>query len=81
LYLADADHLDWGYIEMPPLLAVLGFISKLLGGTIFTVHIWGGLSGALTVIVVGEDRIKLKGNSVQPYFLPAWLFYAQVFYG
>jgi hypothetical protein len=24
LYLADADHLAWGYIEMPPLLAFLG---------------------------------------------------------
>ncbi len=64
LYLADADHLAWGYIEMPPLLAVLGYISKLLGGTVFTVHLWGGIAGALTVIIVGKTVLQLKGNTV-----------------
>lgn len=63
LYLADADHLSWGYIEMPPLLAVLGFISKLLGGTVFTVRLWGGLTGALTVWIVGKTVLRLKGDS------------------
>jgi 4-amino-4-deoxy-L-arabinose transferase-like glycosyltransferase len=68
LYLADADHLAWGYIEMPPLLALLGFISKLLGGTIFTVHLWGGISGALTVIIIGKIVLQLKGNSTAVFF-------------
>ena len=63
LYLADADHLAWGYIEMPPMLAVLGYISKLLGGTVHTVQLWGGVFGALTVIVVGKIAIQLKGNA------------------
>ena len=63
LYLADADHLAWGYIEMPPLLAVLGYISKLLGGTVHTVQLWGGIFGALTVMMVGKIVIRLKGNS------------------
>jgi hypothetical protein len=68
LYLADADHLAWGYIEMPPLLAFLGYISKLLGGTIFTVHLWGGISGALTVMVVGKIVLQLKGNTTAVFF-------------
>lgn len=63
LYLADADHLSWGYIEMPPLLALLGVISKLLGGTIFTVRLWGGIMGAITVWVVGKTVQQLKGNN------------------
>ena len=62
LYLADADHLAWGYIEMPPFLAVLGYISKLLGGTVYTVQLWGGVFGALTVIVIGKIVWQLKGN-------------------
>lgn len=68
LYLADADHLAWGYIEMPPLLAFLGYISKLLGGTIFTVRLWGGISGALTVWAVGKIVLQLKGNSNAVFF-------------
>ena len=63
LYLADADHLAWGYIEMPPFLAMLGYVSKLLGGTVHTVQLWGGVFGALTVMVVGKIVLQLKGNS------------------
>ena len=51
LYLADADHLAWGFIEMPPMLAVMGWLSKLMGGSVQSVYLWGSLFGALTVIV------------------------------
>ena len=68
LYLADADHLSWGYIEMPPLLAFLGYVSKLLGGTVFTVRLWGGISGALTVIIIGKMVLQLKGNATAVLF-------------
>lgn len=68
LYLADADHLAWGYIEMPPLLAVLGAVSKLLGGSIATVYMWGGLFGAATVIFAGKIVIRLKGSPMAVFF-------------
>lgn len=68
LYLADADHLAWGYVEMPPLLAVLGWISKLFGGTVFTVRLWGALTGAATVYIVGKMILRLKGNSSAVFF-------------
>ena len=63
LYLADADHLAWGYIEMPPMLAWLGYISNLLGGSIYTVYLWGSLFGALTMFLVGKIVIELKGDT------------------
>ena len=63
LYMADADHMAWGFIEMPPLLAALGYISKLLGGSVQTVHVWSGVFGALTVIMVGKIVTHLKGNT------------------
>ena len=63
LYLADADHLAWGYLEMPPLLALLGAISKLMGGSFFAVYFWGALLGALTMILVGKIVQELKGNT------------------
>lgn len=62
LYLADADHLDWGYIEMPPLLAFLGYISKLIGGSVYAVYLWGALFGAATMVLVGKTVLRLKGN-------------------
>ena len=63
LYLADADQLAWGYIEMPPMLAVFGFISKLLGGSAYSIYLWGSLFGALTMFLVGKIVIQLKGNT------------------
>ncbi|MEO7530158.1 MAG: glycosyltransferase family 39 protein [Sediminibacterium sp.] len=68
LYLADADQLAWGYIEMPPLLAFLGYISKLFGGTVFTVRLWGGIAGALTVIMTGKIVLQLRGNTSAVFF-------------
>ena len=63
LYLADADHLAWGYIEMPPMLAWLGYISNLLGGSVYSVYLWGSLFGGLTMFLVGKIVIQLKGKT------------------
>lgn len=73
LYLADADHLAWGYIEMPPILAFMGYLSKLAGGSIYTVYFWGGLTGALTVWLIGRSVLQLKGSS-QAVFLACLAF-------
>ena len=62
LYLADARHLDWGYIEMPPMLALLGFISNLFSASVYAVYFWSSLFGALTLIIVGKIVIELKGS-------------------
>lgn len=62
LYLADSAHLSWGYIEMPPMLAFLGHLSLLAGGTPATVYFWGGFFGAITLLLTGAIVLKLKGN-------------------
>lgn len=63
LYLADADHLAWGFIEMPPLLAFLGSISKLFGTSFYAVYFWGSLFGAFTMVLIGKMVQRLKGNN------------------
>ena len=63
LYLADAGHLAWGFIEMPPLLAFLGSISKLFGNSFYAVYFWGSLFGAFTVVIIGKTVQRLKGNN------------------
>lgn len=49
LYLAEAGHLSWGYMEVPPLLSLLAWISSLFGNGFFWVKFWPALFGALTV--------------------------------
>ncbi len=68
LYLADADHMAWGYIEMPPLLALLGFLIKSAGGTVFLVHLCVGLFGAATIYLTGLIVLQLKGNRTAVFF-------------
>src|SRR5258708_26352896 len=34
-YLACADHLDWGYVDQPPLIALLAWVSRLVLGDSF----------------------------------------------
>ncbi len=63
LYLADADHLAWGFIEMPPLLAFLGSISKLFGSSFYAIYFWGSLFGAFTIVLIGKIVQRLKGNN------------------
>ncbi|MDR0792185.1 MAG: glycosyltransferase family 39 protein [Chitinophagaceae bacterium] len=62
LYLADAKHLAWGYLEMPPALALLGYASNLFTGSFYAVYVWTALFGALTLIVAGKIILELKGN-------------------
>jgi Dolichyl-phosphate-mannose-protein mannosyltransferase len=62
LYLADARHLAWGFIEMPPVLALLGRISWLFGSSFYAVYFWGALFGALTMVLIGKIVQLFKGN-------------------
>jgi len=50
LYLNQADHLAFGYISVPPFTALISKLIFLLGGSIFWVHFFPALFGALTII-------------------------------
>ena len=62
LYLAESDHLSWGYMEAPPLLALLGWISKLFGSGLMVVRFWAALFGALTLWLTGHIALRLGGG-------------------
>jgi len=50
LYLNQADHLAFGYISVPPLMALISKLIFLLGGGIFWIHFFPALFGVLTII-------------------------------
>ncbi|RZK60543.1 MAG: glycosyltransferase family 39 protein [Pedobacter sp.] len=92
LYLALSDHLAWGYREVPPFIAVIGKISKILfGESIAAARIIPSLCAFFIVYLTGLLTIKLGGRffavaiaccavAFSPAFLAAGaLFIPQVF--
>jgi 4-amino-4-deoxy-L-arabinose transferase-like glycosyltransferase len=72
LYLAEGDHLAWGYMEVPPLLSVFAWLTNLLGDGMFWIKFWPSLFGALTFIVVANIILSLGGRlyAILLAFLP-----------
>ncbi len=63
LYLAQGDHLSWGFMEVPPLLSVFAWISNLFGSSMFWVKFWPDLFGTLTFLLVGKIILSLGGKT------------------
>ena len=54
LYISESDHLAWGYMEVPPMLSIIGKIAKLLfGHTEFAVRFFPAFIGAISIILIG----------------------------
>src|SRR5258706_12150879 len=48
-YIACSDHLDWGYVDHPPLsIAVLALTRRLLGDSLLAIRLPAALAGAPT---------------------------------
>jgi len=79
LYLAEARHMAWGYMEAPPLLSVFAWLTNLLGGAMWAIKIWPSLAGALTYLLVGQLVLHLGGRwfalvlAWMPFIAGAWL--------
>lgn len=63
LYLAEGNHMAWGYMEVPPLLSVFAWLTNLFGGGMFWMKCWPSLFGALNYLVVGKIILSLGGKS------------------
>lgn len=72
LYLAEGNHLAWGYMEIPPLLSVFAWLTNVFGDGMFWIKFWPSLFGALTFIVVAKIVLSLGGKSFALFlsFLP-----------
>jgi 4-amino-4-deoxy-L-arabinose transferase-like glycosyltransferase len=62
LYYAQGQHLDLGFLENPPLIGVMGFISSLFGGSFFWIKFWPALFGGLTLLVTARIAKELGGG-------------------
>src|SRR6185436_189502 len=59
-YLACSEHLAFGYVDQPPLIAVLGWIARhTLGTTLPALLFWPALAGALRIILTAAFAREL----------------------
>jgi 4-amino-4-deoxy-L-arabinose transferase-like glycosyltransferase len=62
-YLASTRHLDWGYVEHPPLsIALLAGWTALFGSSLVAVRSLAALAGALAVLLAGLLARRMGGG-------------------
>lgn len=83
LYLAEGHHMAWGFMEVPPLLSIFGWLTHILGNGMFWIKLWPSLFGAATFIIAGKIVLSLGGRwfALLLLFLP-FIFgvYLRVFF-
>ncbi len=63
-YLASTEHLDWGYVDHPPLsIAVLAVVRFCLGDSLPALRVVPALAGAATVVLTGDLARRLGGGA------------------
>ncbi len=63
LYLAEGNHMAWGFMEVPPMLSVFAWLVHICGDGFFWVKFWPSFFGALTFIVTGRIILSLGGKT------------------
>ena len=63
-YLACAEHLDWGYVDQPPLIALIAWIARhLFGDGLIGLRLFPAIAGAATVWLTGKLTREMGGNT------------------
>ncbi len=62
-YLACSEHLDWGYVDQPPLIVFIAWISRhTLGVSLPALLLWPALAGAARIILTAAFARELGAN-------------------
>jgi 4-amino-4-deoxy-L-arabinose transferase-like glycosyltransferase len=70
LYLEQGHHLAWGYMEVPPMLSWLSWLTHFFGGSFFWVKFWPSFFGALTLVITCR-MVKEMGGGFFAIFIAA----------
>lgn len=62
-YIALSHHLDWGYIDVPPLLPLcIALLRCTIGNSLFALHLFSAMTGVLILIIVWMMVKKMGGK-------------------
>ena len=75
LYLAEGNHLAFGFMEVPPLLSVFAWLTQHLGMNMFWIKFWPSLIGSLNLILIGKTTIAQGGRYFALFLLFCCFFF------
>ncbi len=62
-YIALSHHLDWGYIDVPPLLPLcIALLRCTIGNSLLAIHLFSAMTGVLVLIIVWMMVKKMGGQ-------------------
>ncbi len=62
-YMACGEHLDWGYVDHPPLVALMAYVTRrVLGDSLFALRFFPAVCGAVVVFMTGWITRELGGG-------------------
>src|SRR5438552_17976265 len=62
-YLACSRHLDWGYVDQPPLIALITWIARsIFGDSLTAIRLFPALAGAGEVFLAGLIASEFGGE-------------------
>ena len=86
-YMACGEHLAWGYVDQPPLIALVAWLVRhLFGNSLFAIRVLSALAGALVVFFTGLLAREFGGGrfaqllaATAILFAPAYLAFDSFF--
>lgn len=65
LYIAQSEHLAWGFISVPPFTAtIISFAVWLMGDSVFALRVFPALAGVINIVLIGLIVREMGGKSV-----------------
>ena len=63
-YMACGEHLAWGYVDQPPLIAALAWLVRhVFGHSLFSLRLLPAVAGAIVVLLTGHLARELGGGA------------------
>lgn len=80
-FIACGRHLDWGYVDHPPLVAIYAWIGERLGGSLRGFRLITTLAGTLRIILTGVLTARLGGNRAAQALACTAVLFAPIYLG
>jgi hypothetical protein len=62
-HMACGEHLAWGYVDQPPLIAVVAWVTRqLFGSSLFAIHLFPAIAGVVLIWMTGLITRELGGG-------------------
>ncbi|HVB56197.1 MAG TPA: glycosyltransferase family 39 protein [Candidatus Acidoferrales bacterium] len=79
-YMACGEHLAWGYVDQPPLIAVVAWLSRhLFGNSLASLRLFPVLAGSAVVWITGALAGELGGGLLAQFLAAAAILFAPAY--